>query len=79
MKTTAAFFFATLSVLLGACDGSSSRPPASAGAPDAPLHTEVPADSLKRTSGTKQPVPFVSPTKVGRILGDRTPSPPASR
>ncbi|MDO7846231.1 hypothetical protein Q5H92_07685 [Hymenobacter sp. M29] len=64
------------SLLLGACQDKPSQPTATEAA--APV-ADITADTLKRVRAPRQPVPFVAPTKIGRILGDRSPSPPASR
>jgi hypothetical protein len=63
--------------LLGSCQDKPSQPTAAdtAAAPAA----DTTADTLKQTRGPKEKVPFVAPTKIGRILGDQSPSPPASR
>jgi hypothetical protein len=64
--------------LLGACNspiadqpitGNQSAPP--------PVDSIAPPDTV--AARPVQVVPFVSPTKVGRALGEQTPSPPASR
>lgn len=60
--------------LLGACQDRPSQPAAAA----APV-ADTTADTLKQGRTPSQPVPFVAPTKIGRVLGDRSPSPPASR
>jgi hypothetical protein len=67
-----------LLLLLGACTSPASDQPITGNQPAAPL-----ADSLvvpdTAASRPAQPVPFVNPTKVGRALGEQSPSPPASR
>jgi hypothetical protein len=42
----------------------------------APVDTAVARDTTAMGTGA---VPFVNPTKVGRVLGSQSPSPPASR
>ncbi|MDO7851622.1 hypothetical protein [Hymenobacter convexus] len=63
-------------LVLGACQDKPSPPAATEAL--APV-ADTTADTLKRTRVPGQPVPFVAPTKIGRILGERSPSPPASR
>ncbi|GAA4035070.1 hypothetical protein GCM10022409_19570 [Hymenobacter glaciei] len=63
---------------LGACNSSPAvnDQPISGDHP-APAETVVTVDTTAaRTHGS---VPFVNPTKIGRILGSKSPSPPASR
>ena len=64
-------------LLLGACQDKPSQPTATTEAA-APV-ADTTADTLKRVKTPSQPVPFVAPTKIGRILGDKSPSPPANR
>jgi uncharacterized lipoprotein YbaY len=70
------------SALLGACQDKPSQPTAPAAvapAAVAPASADTATDTLNRVRAPRQPVPFVAPTKIGRILGDQSPSPPASR
>ncbi|MFD2720616.1 hypothetical protein ACFST9_17985 [Hymenobacter monticola] len=66
------------SALLGACQEKPSQPTASAAAA-APVADSTAADTLRRVRGPKEKVPFVAPTKIGRILGAQSPSPPGTR
>lgn len=64
---------------LAACNGPAGQaPPATATAPgpQAPAPDSAAARLARPAPG---PVPFVNGTKVGRLLGPQTPSPPATR
>ena len=65
---------------LGACNHSPAahNEPITGNHP-APVDTTtaVPVDTA--APAVHGPVPFVNPTKIGRTLGPRSPSPPASR
>ncbi len=66
---------------LGACNSSPAvnDQPVAATSP-APADSVVVVDTLAASGhGTRGAVPFVAPTKLGRILGSQSPSPPASR
>ena len=67
--------------LLGACDGPPARPPAttSAEAHPAVAGVDTPATPAPKARAEAPAAPFVTPTKIGRLLGDKSPSPPASR
>ncbi|MBO2008831.1 hypothetical protein [Hymenobacter negativus] len=67
-----------LLLLLGACTSPATDQPITGNQPAAlPADSIAPPDTAAaRPSGS---VPFVNPTKVGRALGEQTPSPPASR
>lgn len=70
---------ATASLLLGGCnDAPSTRVPVTGDRPAAPTPA-VAADTTAPTPSASGAVPFVNPTKVGRVLGSQSPSPPASR
>jgi hypothetical protein len=68
-------------VLLGACNSSPSQAPAAGATAQAPVAAAdtLAADTLPSRPAPRATVPFVNPTKVGRVLGSQTPSPPASR
>lgn len=40
---------------------------------------DTPATAAPKVRAGAPAVPFVTPTKIGRLLGDKSPSPPASR
>lgn len=64
---------------LAACD---SAPSTSATQPDSRATPPPPAllpDTTRPASQANGKVPFVPSTKIGRILGSQSPSPPASR
>lgn len=69
--------FGVACALLGACQDKPSQPAGTTEA-TAPVADST-ADSLKRVQVPSGNVPFVSPTKIGRVLGEKSPSPPASR
>ena len=63
--------------MLGACNSSpASHQPITGNHPAPPVPVAA-ADTNRRVSGGA--VPFVSPTKAGRVLGSSSPSPPESR
>ncbi|MBF9223024.1 hypothetical protein [Hymenobacter ruricola] len=62
---------------LGACNDSPVAHDAPATTP--PPVPAAPAPDTTSPGRAGRAVPFVNPTKVGRVLGNRTPSPPASR
>ncbi|WP_210518844.1 hypothetical protein [Hymenobacter terricola] len=65
-------------MLLGACNGPSSHQPITGNHPAPPVADSLTAsDTSAFTPG--HAVPFVSPIKAGRVLGEQSPSPPASR
>ncbi|MBF9141035.1 hypothetical protein [Hymenobacter properus] len=64
-------------LLLAACQDKPSQPTATSEAP-VPV-ADSSADTLKRVRTPGSKVPFVAPTKIGRVLGEKSPSPPASR
>ena len=68
-------------VLLAACNGSPSQPPVGNATAQAPAVApdSLGADTLRTRPTPRPAVPFVNPTKAGRVLGDQSPSPPASR
>ena len=80
MKTNCSVTFLAASAIgwLTACDGPSSQaPPTKNTAPV--VASPPPPDTTRPAKAAGRPVPFVSPTKVGRLLGPQTPSPPGSR
>lgn len=68
-------------VLLSACNGSPSQSTAEGTASQASVAgtDSLGADTVKKRPTPRPAVPFVNPTKIGRVLGDKSPSPPASR
>lgn len=68
--------FLVAGALLGACQDKPSQPTNTEAA--APVADST-ADTLKRVRTPGGNVPFVAPTKIGRVLGPTSPSPPASR
>ena len=64
--------------LLVACNSSVADQPIT-GNQTAPPAATSPSPPDTTAPATSQPVPFVNPTKVGRALGEKSPSPPASR
>jgi hypothetical protein len=78
MNALTAALLLTVAGTLEACNGSPvTQDSPQTNLPPAPDTTAV-ADTTAaaRTGGA---VPFVSPTQAGRLLGPRSPSPPASR
>ena len=73
-KLIPALLIATASALLGACNNT----PATSDHP-APPAPAVATDTTASAPSAGGAVPFVNPTKVGRVLGSQSPSPPASR
>lgn len=78
-KVSAAALVVVACALLGACNDSPSRNQPITGDHPAPAPTTATADTIKPDPAAKQQVPFVNGTKVGRALGNGTPSPPDSR
>ncbi|UOQ96453.1 hypothetical protein MUN81_14515 [Hymenobacter sp. 5317J-9] len=76
MKVAIAALLLSAAGALAACNGSpvNDQPAASL----APLPAATPPDTT-RAARTRRTVPFVPQTKLGRVLGNTTPSPPASR
>ncbi|SFQ25415.1 hypothetical protein [Hymenobacter arizonensis] len=70
---------------LAACNGPAAESPvaqdapATASAPTPAPATATEADTVQMSRPASNPVPFVTPSKAGRLLGPQTPSPPASR
>ena len=64
-------------LLLAACQDKPSQPAATTEV-SAPVADST-ADTLRRVRTPSSKVPFVAPTKIGRVLGPKSPSPPASR
>jgi len=77
-KNRAAVLLALAATLLAACNGSAPDQPITGNHPAPPATDSIaPPDTTAPAAGS--PVPFVNPTKVGRALGEQSPSPPASR
>lgn len=67
-----------LLLLLGACNSPVADQPITGDQPAPPADSIAPPDTVA-TRPVRSAVPFVSPTKVGRVLGEQSPSPAASR
>ncbi len=78
-KLFPALLIASASTLLGACDNAPATSVPTTGDHPAAVTSAVTADTTAPTPPTGGAVPFVNPTKVGRVLGSQSPSPPASR
>ncbi|WP_426058197.1 hypothetical protein [Hymenobacter sp. B1770] len=64
---------------LAACNGPAAQSPVEGDAPASAATPTVMPDSTRKGQSSSGPVPFVNPTKAGRLFGPQTPSPPASR
>lgn len=73
----AALLLAVVGVLAACHDSPSVHDQPITGNHPAPVAAGATRDTVATKPGG--PVPFVNPTKVGRVLGSQSPSPPASR
>ncbi|WP_201982752.1 hypothetical protein [Hymenobacter rubidus] len=76
------YFLVALLFVMGGALGACNSSPATNNqliTGDHPMPTDSVVAVDAKASPVHGPVPFVNPTKIGRTLGPRTPSPPASR